>query len=121
MNLTGEWNMVNTIETTSYPAYANLRLGYRITITQTGTEFTADGEKVSEGGRSMAAEERTPIHVSGSIDQGAVRATFVEEGLRRKTSGTFVWTIAAGGNQLRGTFASTAAKSSGSSIATRQR
>lgn len=120
-NLTGEWNLVNTIEETSYPQYAGLRLGYRITIEQTGTEFTAEGEKLSENGRPMDESERTPIHVTGSIDQDGVRATFTEEGLRRKSTGRFVWTIAADGNHLRGTFVSTAAKSSGSSVATREK
>ena len=120
-NLTGEWNMVNTIEKTSYPLYANLRIGYRISITQTGTDFTAEGEKLSENGRTMDAFERTPIHVTGSVDQDGVRATFVEEGLRRKSTGRFEWTTTTDGNQLRGTFVSTAAKSSGSSIATRDR
>ena len=120
-NLSGEWRMVNTIERTSYPAYANLRLSYHLVINQTGTEFTADGEKVSENGRSMADYERTPIHVTGSVDQNGVSATFVEEGLRRKTSGRFEWTLTTDGNELRGTFASTAAKSSGSSVATRER
>jgi cytoskeletal protein RodZ len=120
-NLSGEWSLVNTIEATSYPLYANLRLGYHLTISQTGTEFTADGEKLSENGRSMDDSERTPIHVTGSVDQDSVTATFVEEGIRRKSSGRFVWTITADGNHLRGTFVSTAAKSSGSSVATRER
>jgi hypothetical protein len=120
-NLSGEWNMVNAIETTSYPAYANLRLGYHLVISQTGTEFTADGEKITENGRSMADYERTPIHVTGSVNHNSVSATFVEEGQRRNTSGGFEWTVTTDGNQLRGTFSSTAAKSSGSSVATRDR
>lgn len=120
-NLTGEWSMINTIERTSYPAYTNLRIGYHMVITQTGSEFTADGEKVSENGRPMADYERTPIHVTGSVDQSGVSATFVEEGLRRRTSGRFEWTLTTDGNQMRGTFTSTAAKSSGSSVATRER
>ena len=120
-DLSGKWNMVNTIERTSYPAYTNLRMGYQLVITQTGTEFTADGEKVSENGRVMADYERTPIHLTGSVDQSGARASFVEEGLRRKTSGSLEWTLTTDGNQLRGTFTSTAAKSSGSSVATRDR
>jgi hypothetical protein len=120
-NLNGEWNMVNTIERTSYPAYANLRMGYHLVITQTGTEFRADGEKVSENGRVLADNERTPIHVTGTLDQSAANASFVEEGLRRTTSGRFEWTLTTDGNQLRGTFTSTAAKSSGPSVATRER
>jgi hypothetical protein len=120
-NLSGEWSMVNTIERTSYPAYRNLRIGYHLVITQTGTEFTADGEKVSENGTPMADSERTPIHVTGSVDQSGVSATFVEEGIRRRTSGSFEWTLTTDGSQLRGTFTSTAAKSSGPSVATREK
>ena len=120
-NLSGEWTMVNTIERTSYPAYANLRIGYHLVITQTGTELTGNGEKITENGRSMADYERTPIHLTGSVDQNSVSATFVEEGQRRSSSGRLDWTLASGGNQLRGTFSSTAAKSSGPSVATRER
>ena len=119
-SLTGQWTMVNTVEKTSFPLYANLRLGYRLTITQTGTEFSGEGEKVTENGRTMEAFERTPIHITGSVYADGVRATFVEEGLRRKTGGRFVWTTTADGNQLRGSFVSTAAKSSGASVATRE-
>lgn len=120
-DLSGAWNMVNTIERTNYPAYTNLRMGYHLVITQKGTEFTADGEKVSENGRVMADYERTPIHVTGTVDQSGASATFVEEGLRRRTSGSFEWTLTTDGNQLRGTFTSTAAKSSGPSVATREK
>jgi hypothetical protein len=120
-DLSGKWNMVNTIERTSYPAYTNLRMGYQLVITQTGAEFTADGQKVSENGRVMADYEQTPIHLTGSVNQSGASATFVEEGLRRKTSGSLEWTLTTDGNQLRGTFTSTAAKSSGPSVATRER
>ena len=120
-DLTGDWNMVNTIENTSYPAYANLRIGYHLVINQSGTTFTAEGEKQSENGRPMDAIERTPIHITGSVEHDLVTAAFVEEGLRRKTTGRFQWIVISGGNQLQGTFASGAAKSSGSSVATRER
>jgi hypothetical protein len=120
-NLAGEWTLVNTIEHTSFPAYKNLRLGYHLVITQNGADFSGAGEKTTENDRAMSDSERTPIRVTGSIVQGRVTATFDEEGQRRNTAGTFAWTIASDGNQLRGTFDSSAAKSSGPSIATRTR
>ena len=120
-NLTGDWRLTNTIETTSYPAYANLRVGYRLSINQTGKEFTGEGEKVSENDRPLKPEERTPIHVNGSVSEDGVGATFVEEGARRKTSGRFAWTVSGSGNRLSGTFSSSAASASGSSVATRER
>ncbi len=120
-NLSGEWRVTNTIENTSYPAYTNLRIGYRLVIKQSGNEFTAEGEKSTENGRSMEDSERTPLTATGSVDQNSVTADFVEEGIRRRTTGRFVWTLSADGNTLHGTFTSTAAKSSGSSVATRER
>lgn len=120
-NLTGEWNMVNIIEKTSYPSFTNLQIGYRLMINQMGTNFTAEGEKLLENGRTLSATERTPIHVTGSIDGETVGATFVEEGARRKTSGRFAWRIEAEGTRLRGTFVFTAASASGTSVATRKR
>ena len=120
-NLTGEWRLVNTIEQTSYPSYTNLRLSYRLTISQTGTAFTAEGEKISEDDRSLEAVERTPIHLTGWVNENSAGATYVEEGSRRKTSGRFAWTIGGGGNKLSGTFVSTAADSSGPSVATREK
>ena len=119
-DLSGDWNLVNTIEKTSFPAYTNLRLGYHLSIRQNGTEFTAEGEKYAENGVTMDQSERTAIHVDGSVGYDYVSATFVEEGMRRKTSGRFEWKLSSAGNQLRGTFVSTAAKSSGSSVATRE-
>ena len=119
-NLSGDWMIVNTVEKTSYPDYANLRLGYRLTITQTGVQFRGEGEKYSENGIEMDASQRTALHVNGSVSDDTVTATFVEEGLRRTTTGRFEWTLSRDANQMRGSFASTAAKSSGSSIAARQ-
>jgi hypothetical protein len=119
-DLSGDWNLVNTIEKTSFPSYANLRLGYHLSIQQNGTEFTAEGEKNAENGVTMDKSERTAIHVSGSVRYDNVSATFVEEGMRRKTSGRFEWKLSSAGNQLRGVFFSTAANSSGSSVATRE-
>ncbi len=118
-NLSGEWILVNTIERTSFPAFTKLRVGYHLTITQAGTEFKAEGEKYLENGLEMNPSQRTPIRVNGSVSYDTVRGTFVEEGLRRTTTGSFDWRLLSDANELRGTFVSSAAKSSGSSVATR--
>jgi hypothetical protein len=120
-SLSGEWSLVNTIEKTSYPAYINLHIGYHVVINQVGKEFTAEGEKVSEDGRNLPSTGRTPIHMTGFVDGDSASATFVEEGAKRNTSGRFVWRLDAGGSRLIGTFVSTAAKSSGPSIAAKER
>ena len=120
-DISGDWNVVNTIEKTSFPAYTNLKLGYHLSIRQNGAEFTAEGEKYAENGVTMDESERTPIHANGSLANDDITATYVEEGIKRRTTGRFEWKLSNAGNQLRGIFISTAAKSSGSSVATRQK
>lgn len=118
-NITGEWTIVNTVQETRYRAFDDLKIGFRLVINQTGKEFTAKGEKVSENGRSLPAHDRTPIAVVGSIDGDQVVATFIEDGARRKTNGRFMWRLQSAGAELTGTFVSSAARSSGRSAATK--
>lgn len=118
-NLTGEWKVINTVDRTAYRQFNNLEIGFRLVIDQTGTAFTARGEKVSENGRSLPANSRTPIEVVGSIEGDRVEATFFEDGRVRKTNGRFEWRIQPTGSGLAGTFVTNAAKTSGRSAATR--
>ena len=115
-DLTGRWNVVNTVQKTSYRSYQHLKIGFDLSISQNGKTFTGKGEKVSENGRTLPAGNRTPIHVEGSIDGDRIEATFFEQGAVRKTTGRFVWKIDETGG-LNGTFASSAANSSGKSAA----
>jgi hypothetical protein len=119
-DLTGEWQVMNTVQKTAYNSFNNMRVGFRLQINQQGKEFTGRGEKFSENGQTLPAANRTPIHVTGSIDGDKVVATFVEHGAVRKTNGRFVWKLQNGGDQLAGTFVSTAANSSGRSALTKQ-
>jgi hypothetical protein len=114
--LTGKWNIVNTVQKTSYNSFNNLKVGFDLSIQQNGEGFTGTGQKVSENGRSLPAGSRTPIHVKGSIHGDRVEATFFEEGTARKTNGRFVWRINRAG-ALTGTFMTNAARSSGTSTA----
>jgi len=118
-DLSGNWNVVNTVEQTSYAAYKNMEIGFNVSIDQAGKEFTGKGEKISENGRSLPAAGRTPIEVKGTIDGDKVEATFSENGATRKTNGRFVWRIDKGSGGLTGTFVSTAARTSGKSAATK--
>jgi len=117
-DLTGRWNVVNTIETTSYRSYKNLQIGFDLSINQTGASFTGRGQKVSENGQILPASSRTPIEVRGSIHGDRIEATFYEEGSARTSNGRFVWHIDKTGS-LTGIFATTAARSSGKSAARR--
>lgn len=118
-NLTGTWKVTNVVQKTSYRSFEHLEVGFQLAVNQTGRQFTAEGQKVSENGRVLPVSRRTPIHVSGSIDGNRIEATFFEEGLGRKTNGRFVWKIHNRGAGLSGMFVSTAAKSSGKSAATK--
>ena len=119
-NLSGKWNVINSVQKTRYQAFQNMNIGFELTINQSGNSFTGEGRKVSENGRSLPASSRTPIEVKGSIDGDRVEATFFESGALRKTNGRFVWWIDQASGRLNGTFASTAAGSSGKSAATRE-
>jgi hypothetical protein len=119
-DLTGNWNVTNTVEQTAYQPYKNMQVGFELAINQTGNEFTGKGQKVSENGQSLPGTSRTPIVVQGSIEGDKVEATFSESGATRKTSGRFVWRIDRAKGGLTGTFASTAARSRGRSAATKR-
>jgi len=118
-DLAGEWKVINTVQNTGYKSYNNMKVGFRLSIKQSGKDFTATGVKFSENGRNLPQNNRTPIHVTGSIDGDKIVATFVEDGSMRRTNGRFVWKLQSDGG-LAGTFASTAANSSGKSAATKQ-
>lgn len=114
-DLTGEWYVVNTIETTTFRPFEGLKLGYRLFVRQNGVEFEARGEKWSENGIATPSSQHTPITVAGRIDGNKVTAVFQERGARRETSGTFELTIATDGNAMTGRFTSTAADARGTS------
>ena len=119
-DLSGKWNVVNTIETTSYGSFRNMKIGFALSINQTGSTFTGTGKKVSENGRTLPTASRTPIQLKGSIKGDTIEATFFEEGTARKSNGKFVWRIDKAGRGLNGNFATTAARSRGKSAATRE-
>ena len=118
-DLSGKWMVVNSIDTTAYQSFKNMKIGFDLSIDQTGSTFTGKGRKVSENGRSLPASSRTPIQVQGSINGDRIEATFIEDGTARKSNGKFVWRIDRAGRGLTGTFNTTAARSRGKSAASR--
>jgi hypothetical protein len=118
-DLSGKWIITNTIQSTSYQPYQGLKLDYTVFLSQHGTDITGYGEKESENGRDLPPGAHNHISITGSIRGKKITATFVEEGTRRKTEGTFEWTCEPGNNTLAGTFTSTAADTAGLSAAQR--
>ena len=118
-DLSGKWTVINSVDTTAYRSFQNMKIGFDLSIDQTGSTFTGKGRKISENGRNLPAKSRTPIQVKGSINGDTIEATFIEEGTARKSNGRFVWRIDRSGRGLTGNFATTAARSRGKSAATR--
>ena len=116
-DLTGQWSLANTIESTSYHEYKNLKLGYRVILQQQGTVLTGTGEKWSENDKSLPPLAHSHITLTGTISGNKVIATFLEEGKERKTEGTLDWIYNPKTKSLAGTFTSTAANASGPSTA----
>ena len=120
-DLSGWWQVTNTIQSTNYAAYKGLRLTYRVQLEQDGNRVTGRGQKWAEDGGAVSAGARSPISVVGRIDGRRVILQFTEQGARRATNGTFSWILAADGASLHGSFQSTAAATSGGSVARRMR
>jgi hypothetical protein len=115
LNLTGEWTITNTVVETSYAAYHDLRLGFRLVVQHHGPAFTGTGEKYLENGRKIPVAARRPIRIQGRVAEGAViEATFEEDGYSRRIQGHFQLTMI-DPQHLTGTFVSTAANARGTS------
>ncbi|HEY0512542.1 MAG TPA: PBP1A family penicillin-binding protein [Thermoanaerobaculia bacterium] len=120
-DLSGWWEVTNTIQSTNYPAYKGLRLTYRVQLEQDGDRITGRGQKWAEDGGPVSAGARSPISVTGRIDGRRVILQFTERGARRSTNGSFSWIVTADAGALHGSFQSTAADTSGGSVARRMR
>ena len=118
-DLSGEWKITNTVQSTSYHAFQGLKLGYRIILTQRGKEISGAGEKWSEDDKRLPSIDHTPIEITASITGTKIFATARETGALRNSTGTFEWTYLPETNSLSGTFTSTAADARGSSVGTR--
>ena len=118
-DLSGWWEVTNTIQSTNYPAYQGLRLTYRVQLEQDGNRITGRGQKWAEDGGPVSAAARSPISIVGRIAGRQVILQFTERGARRSTDGSFSWIVSPGA--LHGSFTSTAAATSGGSVARRMR
>jgi penicillin-binding protein 1A len=119
VDLSGRWEVTNSVDETSDPALRGQRLSYRISLRQEGPKITGEGERMAENGSPLPDEERTAIHLTGVISGRQVSLQFVERGGRRISGGSFRWRLASGGGRMAGTFSSGAADSHGASLAAR--
>jgi hypothetical protein len=69
LDLSGWWSLSNRVEFTSYQAFDNLRLGYRLLLKQQGNRISGTGQKWMENGRMLPASRRTPITLEGILKE----------------------------------------------------
>lgn len=119
-DVSGVWSLATHVESASYAAFTGLQLGYEILLKQVGDRVTGVGRKVIENGGGIDSRAQTPISLDGTINGDRVELTFTERGARRATQGQFVLMLD-GEGALRGSFISSAARSSGSVEARRLR
>jgi penicillin-binding protein 1A len=117
-NVSGSWEVTNSVDESSDPDSRGLRLTYRIDLRQEGSQLSGDGERWAENGVPLPDGQRTSIHLTGAVSGRQVRLQFVEQGSRRISGGSFRWRLAGRGERMAGTFAS-GADARGSSSATR--
>jgi hypothetical protein len=117
-DLSGVWTLDTRIESSSYRDYHGLQLGYRLELRQDGSRVTGTGVKTLENGRTLGSKSQTPILLRGILDGERLTLTFTERGLQRTTDGRMVLEVYDDG-VLRGRFASSAARSSGTAEARR--
>jgi penicillin-binding protein 1A len=118
VDLTGRWEVTNSVDETNDPDSRGTRLTYRIALRQDGSKITGEGEQLTETGDPLSAGQHTAIHLTGTISGRQVRLQFVEQGGSRISGGSFRWRLASGGQRMNGSFAG-AADSHGSSLAVR--
>jgi hypothetical protein len=117
-DINGEWLITNTVESTDYKAYVGLKLEFRVVFRQSGSQFTAEGEKYRENDRTLPKSQRTGILLKGSIEGNTVRGDITEHGRKGESVGELTWALA-GPDKMVGTFVSEAAHSAGPSVAIR--
>jgi len=117
-DLTGEWVLQLKIESTSYRAYQDLTVGYKLYLIQAGQEISGKGEKWWENGKELPFSQHDPINVSGLLKGKRLPLSFTLKGTLRETVGVFDLSIT-NRNELSGTFSTTGANSRGSAVLSR--
>lgn len=119
-DLTGDWLIEDTIQVTSYHPFEGMKLAFRVSLAQQGTDLAGSGEKWSQDGKWLSTSLHTTIRLTkGTIKGKKVNVSFEEQGAKRTTSGTFYWTYEPTAMRLVGTFRSSSGETYGYSVANR--
>lgn len=117
-DLNGEWVLKLEIESTSYNPYKNLKVGYKIYLSQHEREIVGNGEKWWVNGEEIPFSQHDPIIMKGVISGDSLPLLFTLKGSNRETVGAFNLEFVSD-DKLIGTFSTTGANSSGSIIMNR--
>ena len=101
--MSGSWKLATQVESSSYSAYAGLKLGYEMKLEQDGDRVTGVGRKVTENGAGIGPRAQTPLTVSGTIAGDRLTLNFVERGTQRSNARQ-VRAARGRGGALRGRF-----------------
>src|SRR6185503_4390004 len=92
---------------------------YHVTLQREGTQLSGRGEKSIRDNRVLPPHWRTPVRVTGVLENGHVVLRIVENSRRRKTTGTYRLQMSPDGSQLHGSFESDLADARGTTVGRR--
>ncbi|MDO8593640.1 MAG: hypothetical protein Q7R59_01950 [bacterium] len=128
-NLTGEWDVTNTVLDTAYNPYKGLKVVWKMHILQNGNTITGSGEKIKDIRLDNGVEKvyefepakRDTVELQGYIEKNylirksRVFINVIQVGQSRKSRATYILKLR-NDSTLVGTFVATAANSKGTSI-----
>jgi len=117
--LSGRWQVFVSIDHTTYRALLGLTAEYALTLTQSGTDFSAKGHKIAENGRSIPEASQDVIELVGSVHRDKLEATYTLHGSQRESTGRFSWVVSVDGRGLEGAFWGDRSETNGRSWGTR--
>lgn len=124
-NLSGEWEVENTVKGSDYNPYTGLRVIWRMHILQNGSAISGSGEKIKDINLDDSENEYEPskrdsVGLQGYIEKGYFLKTrvfinVIQDGQQRKSRATYILNYKSS-SKLVGTFITTAGNSSGVSV-----
>lgn len=113
-NVEGEWDLVNTINTSDYEGFKNMVINWRLYLEQNGGKISGHAIKIIVNNKKASGIEKNRFEItSGRVKDNKI-TFFYREGAN---SGKFELLYSRELDVMKGTFTSTAALSNGTSIA----
>lgn len=124
-NLTGEWEVTNTVLDTDYKPFGKLKVIWRMHVLQNGSVIIGSGEKIKDIKPDNEVKEYEPtkrdtVEIHGSIERNYLRKSRVfinvsQVGQQRISRATYILKLV-NDSTLVGKFITTAGNSKGTSV-----